>query len=193
MRLLICGSGDMTLISPTGPLILKPSSKLIFFGSSSETVRLSSVRYVDLPIEERYNSTDSTSENKILPLNLSDDEIISEIIMTGDTKLKCNQINSSIKISMFGKSSIHFPTKSQLEKIEIKMNDSSKFNGHDSFCEHLNANLSGNSKLNSLIVAKSSIVLSGGKCFIQMKKFLNIPSLHSLEMKSGGGRYDIID
>lgn len=184
-RLFIGGSGDLVLISQKGPVLLKANSKLIYFGVSKNTIRVSAVRLNDLPLEERYNSK---MENTILPF----DSIVDEIVLAGDIKLNCNENYNELKIVLSGKSSLHLPTKNHFSKIELKMIENAKFNGHDSVANYFFCSMGNQSKCNSVIVTqRTHLILSGGKCFIQIKKVEN--SQFQLEMKNGGGKYNIND
>lgn len=187
MKLFLGGSGDFLIISPTGPIILKQNTKLLFSGSTKETFRVTSIRLNDLPLEERFQTP---LENTILTFEPNSN--VDEIMLTGDIKLKCNQLTSTTKINVSGCCSLHLPTKSHFEKLEIKMSENSKINGHDATVDFFSCSMSNISKCKSLIVTqRSNITLDGGKCFLQLRKFVN--SQFNFDMKNGGGKYDITD
>jgi hypothetical protein len=187
MKLFLGGSGDATLISASGPILIKSTTKLGFFGNSNETIRISTVRLNDLPLEERYQTV---LENTIIPL--ISNVRINEIILTGDIKLKCNQLGDTIKVNLSGRCSITLPYKSLFSKFELKMIEHSKLNGNESTIFQFLTCLSNSSKCLSLIVTeRGRVALRGGKCFIQMRKFDCTD--FNLEMVDGGGKYDIID
>lgn len=187
MKLFLGGSGDITLISENGPILIKTTTKLSFFGTSDETIRISTVRLNDLPIEERYQSI---LENTIIPLG--SDVCINEIIVTGDIKLRCNKLGEFVRLNLSGRCSITLPHKAIFSKIDFKLIEHSKLNGNDSTLLQLIGVLLNSSKCLSLIVTeRGRVSLKGGKSFIQLKKF-DCTDFY-MEMIDGGGKYDIID